>query len=311
MKGKTFKYIILIFFLISLNAFIFGYIYKQEYKNMTNGFYLNGDDEVTLEYGDKYKEDGFTVRINGKNYEKNVSIETNLDENKIGEYKIKYKLSLMMLEKTIERTVKIVDTTPPTLTINTDKDIYLSEGDKISDIEYIATDNYDGDLTSKVKITSNVDTSKKGNYKIIYEVSDSSNNTISDSINVHVQNKFEHTYVKVSIKNQTLEYYQKNKVVFKTDVTTGRNNGTPTGNYKVIRKARNTYLMTKEYKTFVKYWIGFLGSSYGIHDASWRKKFGGKEYLTNGSHGCVNISTSAAEKLYSMIELGTPIYIRK
>ena len=90
MKGKTFKYIILIFFLISLNAFIFGYIYKQEYKNMTNGFYLNGDDEVTLEYGDKYKEDGFTVRINGKNYEKNVSIETNLDENKIGEYKIKY-----------------------------------------------------------------------------------------------------------------------------------------------------------------------------------------------------------------------------
>ena len=69
--------------------------------------------------------------------------------------------------------------------------------------------------------------------------------------------------------------------------------------------------MTKEYKSFVKYWIGFLGSNYGIHDASWRKKFGGKEYLFNGSHGCVNVPADKAAKLYSLIELGTPIYIRK
>ena len=107
------------------------------------------------------------------------------------------------------------------------------------------------------------------------------------------------------------DYYQNNKVVLKTDITTGQNNGTPTGNYKVIKKARNTYLMTKEYKSFVKYWIGFLGSNYGIHDASWRKKFGGKEYLFNGSHGCVNVPADKAAKLYSLIELGTPIYIRK
>lgn len=311
MKNKIFKYVLMILFLIVLNSYIFGYIYKQEYKKMNNGFYLNGKDEVIVEYGDEYKEEGYVALINGKNYEENVSIENNIDENKLGEYKVKYKLSLIIMEKTIERKVKIVDTKKPTLTINSDKDIYMSVGDNVPDIEYSAYDNYDGDLTSKVKIKSNVDTSKNGNYKIEYEVSDSSNNSVSDSINVHIQNKFEHTYVKISITNQTLEYYQKNKVVFKTDVTTGMHNGTPTGNYKVIKKAKNTYLMTKEYKTFVNYWIGFLGSSYGIHDASWRKKFGGKEYLTNGSHGCVNISVSDAAKLYSMIEIGTPIYIRK
>lgn len=311
MKGKIFKYIIMILFLLFLNAFIFGYIYKLEYKEINSGFYLNGEDEVTVEYGDKYKEEGYVALLNGKNYEKNVSIETNLDENKIGTYKIKYKLNLIVFEKVIERTVKVVDTKPPVLNITSDKDIYISEGDKVPNIEYNAVDNYDGDITNKVKINSEVDTSKKGNYKIIYEVSDSSGNSVKDEVVVHVQNKFDHTYVKISISNQTLEYYQKNKVVLKTDITTGQNNGTPTGNYKVIKKARNTYLMTKEYKSFVKYWIGFLGSNYGIHDASWRKKFGGKEYLFNGSHGCVNVPADKAAKLYSLIELGTPIYIRK
>lgn len=311
MKGKIFKYIIMILFLLFLNAFIFGYIYKLEYKEINSGFYLNGEDEVTVEYGDKYKEEGYVALLNGKNYEKNVSIETNLDENKIGTYKIKYKLNLIVFEKVIERTVKVVDTKPPVLNITSDKDIYISVCDKVPNIEYNAVDNYDGDITNKVKIISEVDTSKKGNYKIIYEVSDSSGNSVKDEVVVHVQNKFDHTYVKISISNQTLEYYQKNKVVLKTDITTGQNNGTPTGNYKVIKKARNTYLMTKEYKSFVKYWIGFLGSNYGIHDASWRKKFGGKEYLFNGSHGCVNVPTDKAAKLYSLIELGTPIYIRK
>ena len=67
--------------------------------------------------------------------------------------------------------------------------------------------------------------------------------------------------------------------------------------------------MTKEYKTFVKYWIGFLGSSYGIHDASWRKKFGGKEYLTNGSHGCVNLPYSVAETIYNTVEKNYPVLV--
>lgn len=311
MKGKIFKYIIMILFLLFLNAFVFGYIYKLEYKEINSGLYLNGEDEVTVEYGNKYNEEGYVALLNGKNYEKNVSIETNLDENKIGTYKIRYKLSLIVFEKVIERTVKVVDTKHPVLNITSDKDIYISVGDKVPNIEYNAVDNYDGDITNKVKINSAVDTSKKGNYKIIYEVSDSSGNSVKDEVVVHVQNKFDHTYVKISISNQTLEYYQNNKVVLKTDITTGQNNGTPTGNYKVIKKARNTYLMTKEYKSFVKYWIGFLGSNYGIHDASWRKKFGGKEYLFNGSHGCVNVPADKAAKLYSLIELGTPIYIRK
>ena len=52
------------------------------------------------------------------------------------------------------------------------------------------------------------------------------------------------------------------------------------------------------------------GGGYGLHDASWRKKFGTQDYFYKGSHGCVNMPTVAAKKLYSMIEVGTPVYIK-
>ena len=37
----------------------------------------------------------------------------------------------------------------------------------------------------------------------------------------------------------------------------------------------------------------------------------GEIYKTNGSHGCVNVPTDAAAKLYSMLEIGTPVYIKR
>ena len=34
------------------------------------------------------------------------------------------------------------------------------------------------------------------------------------------------------------------------------------------------------------------------------------DYKTNGSHGCINMPTKAAKKLYNMIEVGTPVHIK-
>ena len=151
----------------------------------------------------------------------------------------------------------------------------------------------------------------KGNYEIKYSVEDSSGNKTEEIAKVHVTTKDENTYIEVKISTQKLVYYVKRKAVFTTDVTTGLNGATKLGNFRVNKKVKNTYLVTKKYKTFVKYWIGYDGRSYGIHAASWRKKFGGNIYLTNGSHGCVNVPTSSAEKLFSMVEVGTPVYIKR
>lgn len=58
-----------------------------------------------------------------------------------------------------------------------------------------------------------------------------------------------------------------------------------------------------EYESFVSYWMPFNGGI-GMHDASWRGAFGGSYYMYGGSHGCINMPSSKAAKLYEMIETG-------
>ena len=44
-----------------------------------------------------------------------------------------------------------------------------------------------------------------------------------------------------------------------------------------------------------------------MHDATWRREFGGNIYITSGSHGCINLPYSAAKEIYGYIEKGTPV----
>ena len=44
----------------------------------------------------------------------------------------------------------------------------------------------------------------------------------------------------------------------------------------------------------------------GFHSAPWRGSFGGSEYISNGSHGCVNLPTYAAATLYKLVSQGRP-----
>lgn len=116
----------------------------------------------------------------------------------------------------------------------------------------------------------------------------------------------------VDISNQTLKYYVKGKVKLKSNVVTGGpGNRTPKGHFRLRSKSRNITLRGNGYSSYVKYWMAFIGSEYGIHDASWRSKFGGTIYKKNGSHGCPNMPRKNAAKLYKMAPIGTRVIIRK
>lgn len=125
------------------------------------------------------------------------------------------------------------------------------------------------------------------------------------------------TYIDIDITKQKLIFFKNGKKAFTSDVVTGcRNYGTttPTGLFSVLNKARNINLVGRnadgsKYKSFVSYWMAFYGSSYGMHDASWRSEFGGNIWITNGSHGCVNMPPKKIPKLYNMVDYGTPVII--
>ena len=118
------------------------------------------------------------------------------------------------------------------------------------------------------------------------------------------------TFVEVDIDNQQMTYYENGEVVVTTPVVTGYPWGhwTPPGLYAVEDIDVQQWLYGPDYTVFVEYWVGFHGA-YGIHDASWRTIFGGKKYLSDGSHGCVNTPTEAMQTIHERIEIGVPVLV--
>ena len=117
------------------------------------------------------------------------------------------------------------------------------------------------------------------------------------------------TYIEIDMTEQRMYYYADGELTLETDVVTGntgRRMGTPQGINFVYAKERNRTLRGADYASFVKYWMPVKGNV-GIHDASWRTKFGGQIYKTNGSHGCINTPSDIMSQLYELAEVGTPV----
>ncbi len=123
------------------------------------------------------------------------------------------------------------------------------------------------------------------------------------------------TYVEISIDRQHLWFYKNGKLKLESDVVTGKltkERKTTVGVHRVYGKERDRYLGTmavQGYRSFVHYWMPFNWDGQGLHDASWRSKFGGSIYKNGGSHGCVNLPSSFAGKLYEEVTIGMPVVV--
>ncbi len=81
---------------------------------------------------------------------------------------------------------------------------------------------------------------------------------------------------------------------------------TPSGAYPLTYKQKDATLKGENYRTPVSYWMPFNGNI-GMHDAKWRSSFGGQIYMTNGSHGCVNLPPAVAKVIFQNISTGDPV----
>lgn len=122
-------------------------------------------------------------------------------------------------------------------------------------------------------------------------------------------NEIGDTYVEINITKQYLWFYKERKLVAGGAVVTGNPNrgyATALGTFNVIYKQRDATLTGPGYEAKVTYWMPFYGGM-GIHDASWRSRFGGEIYKRNGSHGCVNAPYILAKTIFENITEGTPV----
>ena len=116
-----------------------------------------------------------TTMYHFRNVTNNVKINGNIDTEKIGEYKVQYELKTIVGTYTKEAKVKVVDTKAPEIILEGAEEYKQSYSKEYEEPGYKAIDEYEGDITDKVKVTK--ENINETNFNIKYEVQDSSKNS--------------------------------------------------------------------------------------------------------------------------------------
>lgn len=161
-------------------------------------FELTKGKNITLTYGQTYKEPGYKVTKFGHDYSKKVKITNKINKNKLGTYEIIYQVKINGLTFEQIRKVKLVDKTKPEITLTGNQNITICPNKEYQEEGYKATDDYDGDITDKVKVITE-------NNIITYKVEDSSGNKAEITRNITKEDKIS---PQITLKgNQTQTIY--------------------------------------------------------------------------------------------------------
>ena len=129
-------------------------------------------------------------------------------------------------------------------------------------------------------------------------------------------------FIDVDISDQHAIFFDSDgSVIWEADVVTGQpdlNRSTTQGTWTITNKESPSTLIgpndesgNPQWVSHVDFWMGVVGNLMGFHNAPWRSAFGGDIYLTNGSHGCINLSYEKADQLYSLCDVGDVVIIHE
>ena len=143
LKHKKNMYIIALILIILSILCIFIYITIPKIK-------LNGNKHYQITYKDNFIDPGYTAHKLGKDISNEIIIKSNLIDNTVGNYQITYQIKYLFLTIKKTRYIDIIDNQKPTITI--DNPVKICPNQLVNDINYESFDEYDGNLTDKVKI---------------------------------------------------------------------------------------------------------------------------------------------------------------
>ncbi|PYS94566.1 MAG: hypothetical protein DMF64_00355 [Acidobacteria bacterium] len=139
---------------------------------------LNGVDPMTVECHGSFSDPGATATDTcAGDLTSAVNVSGSVNPNVAGSYTLTYTVSDGSNTTTKTRTVNVVDTTPPTLTLNGADPITVECHTSFADPGAAASDTCAGDLTSAIQVSGSVNADAPGAYTLTYTVSDGSNTT--------------------------------------------------------------------------------------------------------------------------------------
>ena len=185
------KYVISIIIIISLLISLAVLFFWPPKFELTKG------QNITLKYGQKYKEPGYKVTKFGHDYSKNVKITNKINKNKLGTYDIIYQVKINGLTFKQIRKVKLIDKEKPKITLTGNQNITICPNKEYKEEGYKAIDNYDGDITSKVQVITK-------NNIITYKVEDSSGNKTELTRTITKEDKTSPTIILKGNQSQTI-----------------------------------------------------------------------------------------------------------
>ena len=120
----------------------------------------------------------------------------------------------------------------------------------------------------------------------------------------------------VDISEQRCWRYEGDKLLDTWRCSTGRNNSTKTGRFRVQSKLRKAYGST--WNIWMPWWLGIYWSGpveNGIHGLPWDARTGGRTWAglvgTPITYGCVMLNDKHAETLWKWANIGTTVIIKR
>jgi hypothetical protein len=140
---------------------------------------LLGYNPETIEVGALYTDAGAIALDNyDGNLTSSIVVTGTVDSGTVGSYTLRYNVtnSNSNAAITVARTVHVVDTIIPVITLLGNDPESIEVGATYTDAGATSLDNYDGDLTSSIIVTGTVDSDIVGSYTLRYNVSDANSN---------------------------------------------------------------------------------------------------------------------------------------
>jgi len=144
---------------------------------------LNGDYTMEVEVGGTFTDPEATASDERDgDVTDQIVITGSVDTGRVGVYSINYLVENSLgYQSSVTRTVKVVDRTPPVLTLLGANPMQIEAGSTFKDPGATAMDAVDGDLTDDITVTGSVYTNQVGTYTLTYKVQDHSGNAAADA----------------------------------------------------------------------------------------------------------------------------------
>ncbi len=276
------------------------------------------EQNITLNLNENYIEYGAEAydNIDG-DISSNIIINGVVDTSKVAKYTITYNIKDSSgNEANTSREITIIDNISPAITLIKDSNITLEVNNNYIEYGAEANDNIDGNITSNIVITQDINISKIGRYIVTYSIKDSSGNEAKISREVNTIDNIAPTITligdeKISIENGTNyneegakadDNYDKNlSIEIIGDVDTSKD-GKYIIIYRVIDSSNNQAQTTREIRVYT---LDTTPPSISIKGSNSTTIYKGDSYSDSGASANDNVDGTLSVSKRGSVDTNT------